>query len=54
MTAPYRRSVPTNDIVPWVTVGWAVVCPDFDQPDYTVIRWTGTGEPREPHGGPQG
>lgn len=43
-------SVPTQDIARWIAVGWAVVCPDFDRPNHTRLRWDGVGEPRQPHG----
>jgi len=45
-----RVSVPTSEIERWVAVGWSVVCPDFDRPNHTHMRWTGLGEPRSPHG----
>jgi hypothetical protein len=45
-------SVPTSDIMPWIAVGWSVVCPDFDRPNHTRMRWAGVGEPRKPDGAP--
>jgi hypothetical protein len=43
-----RVSVPTPDIARWIAAGWAVVHPDFDRANHTLLRWAGTGEPREP------
>lgn len=46
-----RVSVPTDQatIDRWIAAGWAVVSPDFDRADRTLMRWAGIGEPREPH-----
>ncbi len=41
-------SVPTHDIARWIAAGWAVVRPDFDRANHTLLRWAGSGEPREP------
>lgn len=45
-------SVPTDQatIDRWIAAGWAVVCPDFDRPNHTRLRWAGIGEPRSPYG----
>lgn len=50
MISPH--SVPTDPAMldRWIKAGWAVVCPDFDRPDRTIMRWTGLGEARRPAG----
>lgn len=50
MISPH--SVPTSSatIDRWIKAGWAVVCPDFDRPDRTIMRWAGLGEARRPAG----
>jgi hypothetical protein len=46
-----RHSVPTDPVIidRWIAVGWTVVCPDFERPNHTIMRWSGSGDPRKPH-----
>lgn len=43
-----RRSVPTSDIDAWIDAGWSYVCPDFDRPNHSIVKWQRTGEPQQP------
>jgi hypothetical protein len=48
-----RVSIPTDQatIDRWIAAGWAVVCPDFERPNHTLMRWDRAGEPVQPDGG---
>jgi hypothetical protein len=44
----YRRSVPTYEVQAWWGVGWAYVCPDFDNPGYSIVEWLSAFDPVMP------
>jgi hypothetical protein len=48
MSTPDRVSIPVAEIERYAAAGWSPVCPDFEQPGFYFMRWSGIGEPREP------
>lgn len=50
---PIRRSVPTDDLEQWYSVGWAYIMPDFDKPKHSKIEWLSDKAPVEPNRVPE-
>lgn len=48
MISPHSVQTDPATIDRWISAGWAYVCPDFERPNMTVLRWTGLGDPRAP------